>query len=163
MVEHSGHLPSNFILWRWILNAQVLVKYKTMSSNSCPNAWTNATTSGQAVESRMKWTCAPVLDPSILKQYLKTNKMFTDEKLVLFSMRCRMNELKCNYRMKNSNNLNCALCRQNFAESESHLLQCSELISEPELVNEIPKIIYSDIFGNLKDQIKALKIWKTNL
>ena len=95
-----------------------------------------------------------------MKQYLKTNKMSTDEKLVLFSMRCRMNELKCNYRMKNSNNLKCALCKQNFEESESHLLQYSELISEPELVNEIPKIKYSDIFGNLEEQIKAVKIWK---
>ena len=95
-----------------------------------------------------------------MKLYLKTNLISTKEKILLFSMRSRTNDLKWNYKEKYKNNLNCSLCRKCFKESESHLLQCEELTSEPEISNEIKKIEYMDIYGTLKDQIQAVKVWK---
>ena len=40
-----------------------------------------------------------------MKQYLKTNLLTTEEKLLLFSMKSRMLELKCNYKSKYKNNM----------------------------------------------------------
>ena len=75
-------------------------------------------------------------------------------------MKSRMNDLKNNYKSKNKNNLNCALCRKDIEESESHLLQCDDLILEPELSKDISIVKYSDIFGDLNEQIQAVKFWK---
>ena len=75
-------------------------------------------------------------------------------------MRCRVNEVKCNYRTKYKNNVTCSLCDSNSEESEVHLLQCESIISEPEVKDSIPQIQYSDIFAEVKKQIKAVKTWR---
>ena len=93
-----------------------------------------------------------------MKSYLKTNLISTEEKQLLYLMRCRMNDLKSNFQNKYKNNLNCSLCKQECKESESHLLQCVEIISEPDI--NLQNLKYSDIYGNLGDQIKAVQIWK---
>jgi hypothetical protein len=72
-----------------------------------------------------------------MKHYLKTNLISTEEKLLLFLMKSRMNNLKWNFKSKYKNNLNCLLCKKGFEESESHLLQCDELINDPDLKDEI--------------------------
>ena len=95
-----------------------------------------------------------------IKLYLKTNIISTEEKLLLFSMKCRMNDLKNNYKTKHKNNLNCSLCRKSVEESESHLLQCDELIMEPELSKDIYSVKYSDIYGNINEQKRAVTLWK---
>ena len=69
-----------------------------------------------------------------------------------------MNDLKSNFQTKYKNNLNCSLCHQNVKESESHLLQCVEIVSEPDI--NLENIKYSDIYGSLGEQIKAVKLWK---
>ena len=93
-----------------------------------------------------------------MKFYLKTNLISTEEKQLLYSMRCRMNDLKSNYQNKYKNNQNCSLCKQNVKESESHLLQCVEILSELDV--NLENMNYSDIYGNLGEQMKAVKIWK---
>ena len=95
-----------------------------------------------------------------MKQYLKTNLLTTEEKLLLFSMKSRMLELKCNYKSKYKNNMNCVLCKKNVEESGSHLLECDELINEPSLSDEMNQIKYDNIYGNLSEEIQAAKIWK---
>ena len=64
---HSGHLPSSFNCWRWIENAQVLVRYCTLSWISIPKIWTSLMRSGQAVESRINLTWLSGEEPSILR------------------------------------------------------------------------------------------------
>ena len=95
-----------------------------------------------------------------MKMYLRSNELSTDEKRLLFSMRCRVNEVKCNYKSKYRNDMSCSLCSSNVDESEMHLLQCEAIVSEPEVKDDISEIEYSDIFSDIKKQIKAVKIWK---
>ena len=75
-------------------------------------------------------------------------------------MRCRVNEVKCNYRTKYKNNITCSLCDSNSEESEVHLLQCVSIISEPDVKDSIPQMEYSYIFAEVKKQIKAVKTWR---
>ena len=95
-----------------------------------------------------------------MKMYLRSNELSTDEKRLLFSLRCRVNEVKCNYKSKYRNDMSCSLCSSNVDESEMHLLQCEAIVSEPEVKDDISEIEYSDIFSDIKKQIKAVKIWK---
>ena len=95
-----------------------------------------------------------------MKDYLLSNDLTTEEKTLLFLMKSRMTDLKWNFKGKFQNNMNCSLCRLDFEESEIHLLQCVELTCEPELGEEMKMIKYEDIFGNLNEQIKAVKVWK---
>ena len=95
-----------------------------------------------------------------LKDYLKSNELTTEEKQLLFLMKSRMTNLKWNFKGKYKNDMNCSLCKLNFVESETHLLQCDQLTCEPGLVEEMKKIQYDDIFGTLSEQIQAVKIWK---
>ena len=94
-----------------------------------------------------------------MKHYLRSNKLSTEEKRLLFSMRCRVNETKCNYRSKYENNMNCSICSSNTEESELHLLKCEAIVSEPEVKDQISEITYSDIFSDVERQIKAVKLW----
>ena len=71
-----------------------------------------------------------------------------------------MSEIQVNYQNKHRDDLSCALCREDIMESESHLLKCKELVCEESLIDEIGKIEPEDIYGNLKDQIQAIKLWK---
>ena len=84
-----------------------------------------------------------------MKEYLKTSQISTEDERLLFSMRCRVNDIKSNYKSKYQNNMKCSLCSSNEEESELHLLRCDNIITE-----------YSDIFSDLKKQIRAVKLWK---
>ena len=84
-----------------------------------------------------------------MKEYLKTSQISTEDKRLLFSMRCRVNDIKSNYKSKYQNNMKCSLFSSNEEESELHLLRCDNIITE-----------YSDIFSDLKKQIRAVKLWK---
>ena len=72
-----------------------------------------------------------------MKEYLRSNKLSTDEKRLLFSMRCRVNQVKTNYKTEYKNNLHCSLCSISTDESESYLLQCGSIVMEPEVKDDI--------------------------
>ena len=106
-----------------------------------------------------------------MKDYLRTSKLSTEDKQLLFSMRCRVNDVRTNYKTKYKNNMSCSLCTSCAEESESHLLQCTAIVNEPEVKDEISSIEYSDIFSHLEKQIKAVRMfskvfkirnWKTS-
>ena len=69
-----------------------------------------------------------------------------------------MSDVKCNYKMKYGNNLNCSLCQKNVQESESHLLQC-----EDGIVEEAANITYNDIYGNLSCEVMEENIQNKNM
>ena len=95
-----------------------------------------------------------------MQDYLRSNLITTKEKILLFSMRSRTNDLKWNNKEKYKQDLSCSLCRKYPLESESHLLNCEELMMEKEISEEMNKIEYMDIYGRLEDQVKAVKTWK---
>ena len=99
-----------------------------------------------------------IFPSDVMKLYLKTNMLSTEEKQLLFLMRVRMNDVKSNYSNKYKNNPDCSLCHQNVKESEVHLLKCLEIVSEPDI--NLENVKYSDIYGNLGQQIRAAKTWK---
>ena len=92
--------------------------------------------------------------------YLKSSKLPTEEKRLLFSMRCRVNQMKTNYKSKYEDNMQCLLCSSNVEESEIHLLRCDGIICKKEVKDESQKIEYKDIFADLKKQIFAVKTWR---
>ena len=66
----------------------------------------------------------------------------------------------------------CWLCKNtDEEESEIHLLKCDQIISDIQLKQQIMDISYSDVFGTLQQQVKAikvrnflsLKVWKVKL
>jgi hypothetical protein len=91
-----------------------------------------------------------------MKQYLTTDRLTLVEKQLLFSLRTRMFQVKCNFRNGNLNNLMCSYCHTNSEETQEHQLVCSGIL-EPELRNE--KVKYSDIFGSIDEQVEAAKHW----
>ena len=66
-----------------------------------------------------------------------------DEKKFLFALRCRMIEVKSNYKF-GQEDLLCRACNEK-EERQEHLLVCSAL-NENELVDDTPN--YKDIFGS---------------
>ena len=82
--------------------------------------------------------------------------MSTEEKKWLFKMRVRMCPNKTNFENVYRPNLACSLCKdETTRETEIHLLQCPY----PELKEEMGRIKYEDIFGELKKQIQAARVW----
>ena len=90
-----------------------------------------------------------------MKDYLVTERLTTEQKQLLFSLRTRMVDVRTNYRTKYGTNLSCSLCQIQAEESQEHLLTCTGL-------SEIPKnssIKYEDIFDNLEKKVEAVKHW----
>ena len=55
----------------------------------------------------------------------------------------------------------CRICKNtDEEESELHLLKCNQIISDKQLQQQIKDISYSDVFGTLEQQVKAIKVWK---
>ena len=95
-----------------------------------------------------------------IKEYLVTDELTTTEKKMLFKMRNRMCPNKTNSRNLHGNNLSCILCKDlKTVESETHLLECPILFSNPVVSDDIKTVEYQDIFGPISKQIKAVKLW----
>ena len=90
--------------------------------------------------------------------FKQTNWLSTEEKQLLYLMRVRRNEVKSNFENKYKNNENGLLCNQNVKESECHLLQCTGIVCDPNV--DVENVKYLDIYGNLGEQIRAVKTWK---
>ena len=57
-----------------------------------------------------------------MKEYLKTDKLNTEEKILLFQLRTYTFDCKANYPYKFGDNLSCQLCNQK--DEQQHLLKC---------------------------------------
>ena len=96
-----------------------------------------------------------------MKEYLKSPHLNTEEKRLLFALKTRGVNVKTNFKnMFSKTNMSCRLCKSNEEESEIHILKCSEIVKDKSLKDEISKISYSDIFGTIDEQIKAVKVLK---
>ena len=97
-----------------------------------------------------------------LKDYLKTDRLTTAEKQLLFNLRTRMVPVKCNYSAMYEDDLSCQLCDTNANESQEHLLFCPSLADSVQSYQATTAvhIQYMDIFHeNLEKQISAVKLW----
>ena len=97
-----------------------------------------------------------------MKEYLTTQQMTTGEKQLLFAIKTKCVDVKTNFKNQFSkSNMFCRLCKNtDEEESELHLLKCNQIISDKQLQQQIKDISYSDVFGTLEQQVKAIKVWK---
>ena len=89
-----------------------------------------------------------------MQPYLTTVELSTKEKQLLFSLRTNTFDCKSNFSYKYGPNIECSKCKK--PDTQEHLLLCEETTSGLSLDG----IRYSDIFGNLKDQVRVTKIIK---
>ena len=92
-----------------------------------------------------------VYDKLTIQDYLTSYSPLTlKEKKFVFSARCRMTEVRCNFKTGQMD-LKCRKCREE-EESQEHLLKCPELLKCPDQMK------YLDLFG--KDLVKLAAIGK---
>ena len=95
-----------------------------------------------------------------MKEYLISDKISTEEKKVLFSLKTRAVNVKTNY-SSNLQNMQCRLCKKiGEDESEIHIMNCKMILSDSNLKSELLTISYEDIHGTINQQIVAAKVWK---
>ena len=94
-----------------------------------------------------------------LKDYLISHRLSVSEKQLLFRLRTRMVDVKCNYPGMYKSDLSCTLCDTNSIENQEHVLVCPSL-----QVQSSTKIQYNDIFSEVTEkQIEAVKHWQNVL
>ena len=89
-----------------------------------------------------------------MQEYFSPNVITIQEAKFLFLIRCRMLEVRNNFSGSYSD-LICPLCRL-CEDSQNHLLECSKLAEEGELVTKIPE--YDYLFsGNLMQKVEVAR------
>ena len=97
---------------------------------------------------------------SDMKEYLTCENLSIREKQLLFKLRTMTTPNKTNFKGKYLNDISCSLCKDaNSEENLQHLLNCSYLLRDADLRKESKTIKLEHIFGNLDQQVKAVKIW----
>ena len=94
-------------------------------------------------------TSSLVYSELCLQEYLKPSSFISiKEKSFIFSARCRMVEVRCNFKTGKTD-LSCRKC-QKEPESQQHILGCPELIKKPSDME------YMDLFGKNLDNLMAV-------
>ena len=84
------------------------------------------------------------------QDYLKTNKLNNKQIGLLFNLRCQsLNGIRDNFHKLYHGDITCRLCLSEI-DSQSHLLQCSELKKHIQINHDIK---YEHIYGTLPEQI----------
>ena len=93
-----------------------------------------------------------------MQNYIKSdNNLTDDEKCLLFQLRVRQTDVKCNYKNKYLNH-NCDLCTSNEKDEQYHLLHCDFLIKNCKNLADNITVEYEDIFEDKEKQFKAVKL-----
>ena len=95
-----------------------------------------------------------------IQKYLQPNKtkMTKEEAKLLFKLRCRVTEVKVNFRGK-YDNLECRACDKE-EESQQHILVCQVLDRK----NNFEEIEYEKLFnGTVSEKLKVAQKFKENL
>ena len=91
-----------------------------------------------------------------LKEYLKTDLLTTEEKQVLFSLRCREYDVKTNYKNKYEEDMTCRICREEESEEdELHTFFKCKILTHDIKID--PKTQFNHVFGSLKEQVNVMK------
>lgn len=95
-----------------------------------------------------------------MQPYLRNEELSIQNKKLMFRIRNRLIDVKTNFKTKYNNNLECRLCAAP-EESQSHLVECSEIVNNEEVKKALCSYKYSDIFSSeLKIQTKLVKAWQ---
>ena len=93
-----------------------------------------------------------------LAKYLEDPSFNTKQKQLLFKLRSRTLDVKANFRGQNSD-IMCISCGL-FPETQSHLLQCPQLVSRLKyLCDKTSKLNEMDIYGNTEKQKIIVNIY----
>ena len=113
-------------------------------------------------ELQMKHTKSSLLQQGpTMQEYLKSEKLSTKQKQLLFKLRSSVTPNKANFRQMYENDLSCILCKDpNTVENLQHLRECPYLVGQPKLADQLKSIKCEDIFGQLSEQIKAVQVWE---
>ena len=90
-------------------------------------------------------------------QYLVDDSFTKTEAHLLFKLRSKTLNLKTNFSQMYSDNL-CRICKL-FPESQSHLLQCPDIIPKLKLLSNYKEIDENYIYGDVSKQLKIVKIY----
>ena len=90
------------------------------------------------------------------QEYLKTSKLSTIEKQMLFALRTHSYDVKSNYKSFHKDDMKCRICEDPMSyEDEIHTFQnCPALIEDEEKDRTIK---FEDIFANIDHQVCAIK------
>ena len=94
-----------------------------------------------------------------MQDYLSPNNLSNDDSKLIFLLRSRMLDVKCNYKGKyiHSNTL-CPVCKKE-EDTQAHILECADLNVENQIVTET--IDYDKLFSDkLNDKISVAKVIK---
>ena len=93
------------------------------------------------------------------QSYLKSYAFKTDEKQLLFKLRTRMTNVKCNFKTMYTNT-DCNLCLEGKPQTDIHLLDCKKILENcPKLAHNY-EAEYEDIFGDCEKQLRIAKLFK---
>ena len=91
-----------------------------------------------------------------ITEYLKTNLLTTEEKKLLFSLRCIEYDFKSNYKTKYQEDMRCRICLEEDSEEDEYhtYFKCKILIDSLKIDSTI-KLEY--LYGNLEQQVRFIK------
>ena len=91
--------------------------------------------------------------------YLLTTQLTSPQKVLLFSLRCKMYDVKANFKNKYGNSMICRSCKaKDSYENITHLISCYILVKD---VNPMSHgFSVDDIFGGLEKQIVFVKFFE---
>ena len=94
-----------------------------------------------------------------IASYLTDSKFNIDDKILLFSLRTRMVDVKCNFK-NGIADISCSFCDQNEPQTQQHLMVCPEIFKNcPEMANN-HDVDYSDLFKDTDRQLKCVRLFR---
>ena len=94
-----------------------------------------------------------------IKSYLISHKLTFIEKQTLYKLRCRVENVKNNYRAL-YHDLKCVFCREeNTIDCVDHYLKCNYLSKHKLIGPKVRNASYSDLFNDIDLQIRFIKLW----
>ena len=90
------------------------------------------------------------------KAYFTDRRFSKTDVQLLFALRTKMLDCKTNFQNQYAEDLSCRFCKDNGnIEDEDHILRCTVLN------NEKYDVKFSDVYGNIDQQYKAVQVYKT--
>ena len=98
-----------------------------------------------------------------LQEYFKPNNTSVKMAKFIFHARCRMLDLKTNYKNRNYSDMFCPICNNpETTDSQQHLLVCPSLCGS-DVVSSENRVEYSDLFStNIEKQLGVATILERN-
>ena len=126
------------------------------------------------VDSRIRTKCTSYLQELInkhkktknlvpggpFKEYLRSEKLTTKQKQLLFCLRVGSVDTKSNMKSQFKDKMGCRYCLSSELEDYGHLRRCSSIITSHELKAESDQVHESHIFSDFQCQIRAVKFYE---